>query len=376
MPTFEFTSPRGDTFEVSAPEGATPEQAFGVVHNISTLADAIQAKESGGNPNATSIQGARGSMQITEPTFVQYAVPGQDDFGNDAHRRAAALRKLTDDYLHYGGDMARTAAAYLGGRGAVLPDGTIRDDVHDALGTSPAAYVRDVLSRMPQQPQAPDSLAGGGRGTVNPPVVDPTAPPPQQPAGRTYSPPELPFDPESSGGPEIAQALQQPPAAGAGRGFVNPPGAVQQREVGPLESFGRGWGRAGAESAKSHRAGSRRAGVAVDAVHQRHHRRQQHHRAGRHVPQPGGPARRRRRLVRAVKPDEKQGFLGKVGDGLGAMAQDLPMMIASGGAKQRVELVQQFPTMARYLENASERRLRRDAPDHGQGRHREGQAGA
>jgi hypothetical protein len=26
----------------------------------------------------------------------------------------------------------------------------------------------------------------------------------------------------------------------------------------------------------------------------------------------------------SLKPDEKQGFLGKVGDALGAMAQDLP----------------------------------------------------
>jgi len=114
---------------------------------LASLTTAISGRESGGNPNAVSPQGAQGSMQIMEPTFNQYKKEGEV-FSNDSHRTAAAGRKLADDFNFYGGDVAKTAAAYIGGRGAVLKDGSLRTDVADSLGTTPAAYSKQVLARM------------------------------------------------------------------------------------------------------------------------------------------------------------------------------------------------------------------------------------
>jgi hypothetical protein len=111
------------------------------------LVNAIRGRESSGNPDAQSPQGARGSMQIMPDTFKQYA-DANWSFDNEQQRNAAAIRKLADDYSFYGGDVRKTAAAYLGGRGAVLADGTIRSDVRDSLGTTPAAYSDQVASRM------------------------------------------------------------------------------------------------------------------------------------------------------------------------------------------------------------------------------------
>jgi hypothetical protein len=115
--------------------------------DVDNLVGAITHVESGGNTDATSNQGARGSMQIMPATFKQYAKPGES-YDNDADRRAAAIRKINDDYAHFDGDVSKTAAAYIGGRGAVRSDGTIRDDVADGLGTTPAAYAKRVVSRI------------------------------------------------------------------------------------------------------------------------------------------------------------------------------------------------------------------------------------
>jgi hypothetical protein len=115
------------------------------------LVGAIRNVESGGNPNAVSPQGASGSMQIMPGTFRQYAMPGESYY-NDEHRTAAAIRKIKDDWNYFNGDPMKVAAAYIGGRGAVLPDGTIKDSVRDAHGTSPAMYARMVAGRMQYDP--------------------------------------------------------------------------------------------------------------------------------------------------------------------------------------------------------------------------------
>lgn len=113
------------------------------------LIDAVTGVESSGNPNAVSPQGARGSMQVTKPAWIDYGTPGLPfEDATDAELRQAAIAKLNDDYRHYGGNREKTIAAYIGGRGAVLPDGTIRDDVADAHGTTPAAYTQRVVGRL------------------------------------------------------------------------------------------------------------------------------------------------------------------------------------------------------------------------------------
>lgn len=137
------------------PAAPAPDENFG------RLVGAIRSRESGGNPEAvgppTNARGerARGSMQIMPATFAQYAQPGED-YNNDEHRTAAALRKLQDDYHFYGGDTRKTAAAYIGGRGAVDADGNIVDHradgslITDGAGSTRSGYAQQVLARMGQ----------------------------------------------------------------------------------------------------------------------------------------------------------------------------------------------------------------------------------
>lgn len=327
--------------------------------DISNLVGAITRVESGGDAGAVSSQGATGSMQIMPATFRQYAGPGED-YASDADRRAAATRKIIDDYLHYGGDTAKTAAAYIGGRGAVLPDGTIRDDVADANGTTPAAYAQMVLGRISARPQvdwsqfAPVADAGGGRGFVNPPAADPNTALPQ-PAGSTYTPADLPLDPETSGPADLAQALQASPDAGAGRGFVNPPAVGDfTRDVGVLESMGRAAGRAGAFTAEIPSLLVAAGGAAFDKLHS----------FVSGSTQTGAQDWIFRNLVDprqqavdwyALAPNEKQDFLAKVGDSIGSTLMDLPLMIASGGINESQQLAEQAPTLARFLTDVTSR---------------------
>lgn len=131
----------------------------GVRNNLSTfqaLVKAIRGAESDGTADPANAVGpptnakgeqARGSMQIMPDTFKQYAKPGES-YENETDRVNAALRKIQDDFNFYKGDVAKTAAAYIGGRGAVRADGTIRDDVKDALGTTPAAYSAKVAKAV------------------------------------------------------------------------------------------------------------------------------------------------------------------------------------------------------------------------------------
>lgn len=151
---------------VSAPSPTTPSPTTPPPSGdpnavIAAFAKAVMSRESGGRTNAISPQGATGSMQIMPDTFKQYAAPGEV-YENDSHRTNAALRKIVDDYQFYKGDLAKVAAAYIGGRGAVRPDGTIRTDVRDALGTTPAAYSQQVLARMGAVPSAAQPAAERG----------------------------------------------------------------------------------------------------------------------------------------------------------------------------------------------------------------------
>jgi hypothetical protein len=142
------------------------------------------------------------------------------------------------------------------------------------------------------------STAGAGRGSVNP-----------QPAGPVEAPAPL-GNPMGTGADEILAAAAPSSAAPAPQG---PP----QREVGFVESAGRGWGRAGASTAKTMSlavaapvvvaqklknlfTGSDDTGM-QDAVFRR-------------FVDPNDNAVN----WYALKPEEKQGFLGKVGEAVGS----------------------------------------------------------
>lgn len=124
------------------PSAVRPQQPIQVAQLIS----AIRGRESGGNPNALSPQGARGSIQIMPGTFKQYYPEG--DFNNEEHRNLAAERKIVDDFRRFGGDPLKTAAAYHGGPGAILPDGSINPTVKDKLGTRTIDYAQQIMQRI------------------------------------------------------------------------------------------------------------------------------------------------------------------------------------------------------------------------------------
>jgi hypothetical protein len=196
------------------------------------------------------------------------------------------------------------------------------------------------------------SSAGAGRGVVNPPLATNPAPEP--------APASSPFgDPLGTVAPEILAAASPPASsdAGGGRGFVNPPQvgeAAPQRDVGFWESAGRGWGKAGATSLKVVDLASAAPVVVAENL--------------KNMITGGDSTSAQDAFFRnfvdptqhaidwyALKPDEKQGFLGKVGEALGGMAQDLPLMIASGGAAAPETAALHNPTIARFIENATSR---------------------
>lgn len=155
------------------PEGlSVPPPAFDEA--LPGLKAAIMKRESGGDPNAVSPQGARGAMQIMPDTFKQYAAPGES-FDDEGARVRAAERKIEDDYRFYKGDVRKVAAAYLGGRGAVAADGKIRNDVTDALGTTPAAYAEQVSAMVGAARQyALNSAVASPEGLIQEYLKDPT----------------------------------------------------------------------------------------------------------------------------------------------------------------------------------------------------------
>lgn len=134
---------------MQAPTPAAP--GGGGSPQLRQVIGAIKGAE-GSRAQDTSVQGARGTMQITRDTFNQYAKPGES-FDKEADRVAAAERKIAADYEFYGGDVRKTAAAYIGGRGAVRADGSIAD-VKDALGTTAKGYADSVVSRAVAKPVA------------------------------------------------------------------------------------------------------------------------------------------------------------------------------------------------------------------------------
>lgn len=118
---------------------------------ISDVADAIHAQESGGKANSiTSVDGAVGGWQITPATFAQYAKPGED-IKNPADNEAVGRRIVDDLKQKYPNDPARVATAYFSGQGNVAPPGSPTPWLHDATdgnGKSVSSYVSDVTGRM------------------------------------------------------------------------------------------------------------------------------------------------------------------------------------------------------------------------------------
>lgn len=108
-------------------------------YNIDKITHVIEQQESGGR-NVVSAAGAYGPMQITIPTFRQYALPGEN-IHNEHTNRTVGRRIVSDLYDKYG-DPRAIAAAYFSGQPNYR---SLKSDIN---GKQVASYVGDVMRRL------------------------------------------------------------------------------------------------------------------------------------------------------------------------------------------------------------------------------------
>lgn len=124
-------------------------EAEGASH-LKPVVEAIYGQESGsGRTNATSVDGARGGMQIIPATFNRLARDGERIDNPDDNMRVGIryIKQLGD---RFGNDPARIAAGYFSGEGNVTPSGDTpyKADRADGNGKRVSGYVQDVLGRI------------------------------------------------------------------------------------------------------------------------------------------------------------------------------------------------------------------------------------
>lgn len=142
----------GSLDELIAQEGA---QA------IKPIIEAIYKQESGSGANSkTSVDGAKGGMQIIPGTFQQYAKPGER-IDNPADNLRVGVRIIKDLASRFGNDPAKVAAGYFSGAGNVNQGSGAawKTDHADGNGKRVSSYVSDVLKNMglgAKQPTGPD----------------------------------------------------------------------------------------------------------------------------------------------------------------------------------------------------------------------------
>lgn len=119
-----------------------------------------QQESSGGRNTATSVDGARGAMQVTPIAFEDV---NQDDLdpGNPQDWLRAGVRYAKKGWEATGGDPAMAAAYYHGGPSApslIQDTGRGRSD---SLGMNTADYARSVAQRMDEVPRESASRPQG-----------------------------------------------------------------------------------------------------------------------------------------------------------------------------------------------------------------------
>lgn len=119
----------------------------GAYHVDPSLVWAVVMVESGGNPNATSVTGAEGLMQLEPGTAAALGVPDAYDAKDNLQGGTAYLSELI---RRYHGNLALALAAYNLGPGAVPIDGPVP--------AAARAYVDSVLSN---EAVAPGRFGGG-----------------------------------------------------------------------------------------------------------------------------------------------------------------------------------------------------------------------
>lgn len=129
--------------------------------SLADVLDAVEHQESGGNRNAVSSTGARGTHQFMPAAWKQYG--NGKDINDPVASRDAAARMLTDLY-HKHGSLPLALAAYNGGDGGANFLRKNPDLMHHPDKKAPinqwrhqtADYVNKIMSRLPA-----DSAGGG-----------------------------------------------------------------------------------------------------------------------------------------------------------------------------------------------------------------------
>lgn len=130
--------------------------------HLKPVIQAIYGQESGGGANSrTSVDGARGGMQVIPATFQRFAKPGERIDNPDDNMRVGVriIKSLADKF---GNDPAKIATGYFSGEGNVNPGqgSAWKRDARDGNGKSVSGYVSDVVRRVggqqAAQPELPD----------------------------------------------------------------------------------------------------------------------------------------------------------------------------------------------------------------------------
>ena len=135
----------------------------------STIGMAIYGQESsfGKNPT-TSVDGARGGMQVMPDTFKRFAQPGEN-IDNPADNRRVGQRYVDYLFNKFGGDPARVAVGYFSGEGNVAPVGSAtpwKENRADGNGTRVSDYVAGIAKKLG------GSVAGGAPSVNGVPFTD------------------------------------------------------------------------------------------------------------------------------------------------------------------------------------------------------------
>lgn len=129
--------------------------------HIKPLIEAFYKQESGSGKNAgTSVDGAKGGMQVIPATFSRYAKPGES-IDNPADNVRVGVRILKDLASKFGNDPAKIATGYFSGDGNVNQGSgqAWKEDRADGNGMRVSKYVSGILDKLGVTPKAQASAA-------------------------------------------------------------------------------------------------------------------------------------------------------------------------------------------------------------------------
>ena len=113
---------------------------------LADVARAVAAVESGGNPQAVSVRGARGLMQLMPATAARYGITDARLLHRPAIGMEVGVKHLRALLAANGGNLAMALAAYNAGEGAIHRAGDRIPPYRETM-----LYVPAVLARLPME---------------------------------------------------------------------------------------------------------------------------------------------------------------------------------------------------------------------------------